>query len=35
MDHECYYCDQVFMTKEKLVEHLETAHVTTKDKMKK
>ncbi len=23
MDHQCYYCEQLFDTKEKLYEHLE------------
>jgi len=34
MDHVCYYCEQIFMTKEKLSNHLEDEHSRTKEKMK-
>ncbi len=34
MIHQCYYCEQIFNTKEKLYQHLE-AHAKTKDEQEK
>ena len=34
MSHQCYYCDQMFESKEKLFDHLEV-HADTKDKQQK
>ena len=34
MSHQCYYCEQLFETKEKLYDHLEV-HAETETKQKK
>ena len=34
MIHQCYYCEQIFNTKEKLYQHLEV-HAKTKDEQEK
>ena len=34
MIHQCYYCEQIFNTKEKLYQHLEE-HAKTKDEQEK
>jgi len=34
MIHQCYYCEQIFHTKEKLYQHLEE-HANTKDEQEK
>jgi hypothetical protein len=34
MSHQCYYCDQIFDSKEKLFDHLEV-HSDTIDKQEK
>ena len=34
MDNQCYYCEQVFDSKEKLYDHLEV-HSETEEKQKK
>jgi len=31
MSHQCYYCDQIFDSKEKLYDHLEV-HADSKEK---
>ncbi len=32
MSHECYYCDQIFDSKEKLYDHLEVHSKTERKK---
>lgn len=34
MDHQCYYCEQFFDSKERLYEHLEV-HAKTEDAQKR
>ena len=34
MSHQCYYCDQIFDSKEKLFDHLEV-HADIKEKQEK
>jgi len=34
MDYPCYYCEQIFQSKEKLYDHLEV-HAETKSEQKK
>ena len=34
MDYQCYYCEQTFLDKEKLYDHLEV-HAKTEDKQLK
>ncbi len=34
MIHQCYYCEQIFNTNEKLYQHLEV-HAKTKDEQEK
>ena len=34
MSHQCYYCDQMFESKERLFEHLEV-HSDTKENQEK